>query len=78
MSDAVIMKNMVAKNIIPGAKFKAAPNHHAFFRPTGMSLAMARAAIIPDSHLVKELAALAVVRQRHDRSNERPSVQLAF
>lgn len=69
--------DLTAKNIIPGTKFKEVKKTF-FFRPTQLSVAMAKAHIIPDSHLVKELASLALVRQKNDTMNIRPSVQLAF
>ena len=39
---------------------------------------MAKAGLIPDVHLTKELSTTAVVRNRNDNFNQRPSVQVAF
>ncbi len=59
---------------VKGAKFKA----RSFFRPTGMSVAMADAGIIPDVHLVRELTYAATLRHKHDNRNIRPSARVAF
>jgi len=59
---------------VKGAKFKA----RSFFRPTGMIVAMAAAGIIPDIHLVRNLACTATLRHKHDTRNGRPSARVAF
>jgi hypothetical protein len=61
---------------LPGATF--GKKAKSVFRPTAMSLAMARAGIIPGTHLVQELCAVAAVRNRNDQRNERLSVSVAF
>jgi hypothetical protein len=60
---------------VPGAVFN---KKHSIFRPTAMSVAMAKAGIIPDAHLVKDMADTVLVRQRNDTKNLRPSIQIAF
>lgn len=62
--------------MINGAQFR--PKKVSFFRPTAMSVAMAACGIIPAPHLVRELADMALVRQKHDNLNLRPSVRIAF
>lgn len=59
---------------VVGAKVKAS----SFDRPTTMSVAMAEAGIIPDVHLVRDLAATARVRHRNDTRNVRRSAFVAF
>lgn len=69
--DGVLANN---GKFVKGAKFKA----RSFFRPTGMSVAMADAGIIPDVHLVRDLACTATLRHKHDNRNIRPSARVAF
>lgn len=59
---------------VKGAKFKA----RSFFRPTGMSVAMSAAGIIPDVHLVRDLVCTGLLRHKHDNRNIRPSARVAF
>lgn len=61
-------------NAIAGAPVKAS----SFDRPTTLSVAMAKAGIIPDVHLVRDLAATARVRHRNDTHNQRRSAYVAF
>lgn len=65
---------MKKNSTINGATFKAS----SFFRPTVMSLAMADAGLIPAPHLVREMSKTALLRNKHDNSGTRPSVQVAF
>lgn len=62
------------KKIIAGAKVKAS----SFFRPTVMSVAMAKAGIIPAPHLVLDLNETGRLRDFHDRKNQRLSAFVAF
>jgi hypothetical protein len=59
-------------SFIGGARVKGG----AFFRPTTMSLAMKKAGLIPDVHLVKDNKALAILRNRNDNLNQRPSIRV--
>ena len=63
-----------AGQVIEGAKFKAA----SFFRPTGMSLAMADAGVIPAPHMIRDMTNTALLRHKRDNLNIRPSVRVAF
>lgn len=59
--------------LVQGATFKK-----KVFRPTAMSLALAKVGLIPGAHIIDELARTAVVRNRNDNYNERPSVRIAL
>lgn len=65
---------LVAAQTVDGAKFKAA----SFFRPTGMSLAMADAGVIPAPHMIRDMTNTALLRHKRDNLNIRPSVRVAF
>lgn len=59
---------------VKGAKFKA----RSFFRPTGMSVPLAAAGVIPDVHLVRDLSCTGLLRHKRDNRNIRPSTRVAF
>ena len=61
---------------ISGASFKKA----SFSRPTAMSLALEKAGLIPAQALclVREMAAVAVVKHRNDNKNIRPSLRVVL
>jgi hypothetical protein len=61
--------------MLNGATFKKTSR---FFRPTAMSLAMAKAGIIPGTHLVAQQAAVATLRSNNDNLNIRRSVRVAY
>lgn len=58
---------------VKGASFKA----RSFFRPTGMSVAMTDAGLIPNGHMVRELSCTAVLRHKNDNRNIRRSARVA-
>lgn len=58
---------------VEGAKFTK-----NFFRPTTMSVAMAEAGIIPAPHIIQDQKNTAVVRNRNDNFNQRPSIRLVL
>ena len=62
--------------VVQGANFKAKKT--TYFRGTSMSVAMAAAGIIPAPHLIRENAVEAVVRNKHDNLNQRPSARIAL
>lgn len=66
--------NQKPNNVVKGAKFKAA----SFFRPTGMSLAMRDAGMIPAAHLIRDFKNTGILRHKNDVHGLRPSVQVAF
>ncbi len=66
----------VKPEVVQGAAFKA--KKVSYFRGTTMSIAMADAGIIPAPHLIREMADQALVRERHDTFNLRPSIRISF
>ena len=60
--------------MLNGAKFTA----KSFFRPTVMSQAMADAGLIPAPHIIKDRANTAILRNKHDNLNIRPSAHVTF
>ena len=60
---------------VAGAKFLG---KKTIFRPTAMSVAMAAAGVIPGTHMVGEVPAVALLRNRNDMTNLRPSIQIAL
>lgn len=66
------------KKLVNGATFGGKRRPSSFFCPTAMSMAMAKAGIIPDVHLVQENSVTVTVRSRNDTRNLRKSVSLAL
>lgn len=63
--------------MVPGATFKAL-KASSFFRPTGMSLAMADAGVIPAPHMIRDMVNTALLRHKRDNLNIRRPVRVAF
>jgi hypothetical protein len=59
-------------------KVPQSPSKKSVFRPTAMSVALARAGFIPDVHLTDEHQTTLVVRNRNDNFNQRRSVTVAL
>lgn len=60
-----------------GANFKKV-RFSTFFRPTGVSVALRDAGIIPDVHLVQDARNTGVLRHKRDKDNAERSVRVSF
>lgn len=69
-------QNLKPGAIVKGAEFKAKKT--SYFRGTTMSIAMAKAGIIPAPHMIREMADTALLRSHNDTHNLRPSIQMHF